>query len=60
MFIPKTTGTILPTGSAVGGVSLNLVVNVDSRSDAATVRQAVMAAAGMAQAQMARGMRIGR
>lgn len=59
VFVPTQSGMIIPNRGSMG-VTMNLQVNVDARSDAATVRQAVTAAAGLAQAQIARGLRVGR
>lgn len=59
LFVPGAAGTIVPSASGAG-VTMNMVVNVDARSDAASVRQAVMAAANLARAQISRDMRVGR
>lgn len=59
LFVPGAAGTIVPSASGAG-VIMNMVVNVDARSDAASVRQAVMAAANLARAQISRDMRVGR
>lgn len=59
-FAPSMPGTVIPANGFAGGaapVTMNLTVNVDARSDIATVRAAVSGAADLALARMQRANR---
>jgi phage-related minor tail protein len=59
-FAPSVPGTVIPANGFAGGaapVTMNLTVNVDARSDIATVRAAVSGAADLALARMQRASR---
>lgn len=59
-FAPSVPGTVIPANGFAGGaapVTMNLTVNVDARSDIATVRAVVSGAADLALARMQRASR---
>lgn len=58
LFVPNTAGRFFPAGS-YGGPTFNVAVNVDARSDIASVREAVAAATRLMQAELSRSARRG-
>lgn len=58
LFVPGLNGTIIPNGR-LGGSVMNVTVNVDARSDIASVREAVAASTRLMQAELARSARRG-